>query len=85
LVVIRLTIVMPQWLWWLVLRFRFAIALEVDGEPVLPVDLVGHGEPLTLIYRPWCRPIDSPALPGRVHGEDERTEAGASGGSHQVV
>jgi hypothetical protein len=49
--VIRLTIVMPRWIWWLALRFQLAIALEVDGEPLAPVDLVGHGGPLTLIYR----------------------------------
>ena len=81
---IRLTIVMPHWLWWLVLRFRFAIALEVDGEPIAPVDLVGHGEPLTLIYRPRRRPVDTAMLPGRPHLEEEPTGAGASRRSDHV-
>jgi hypothetical protein len=49
--VIRLTIDMPRWLWWLALRFRLAIALEVEGELLAPLDLVRHGRPLTLIYR----------------------------------
>jgi hypothetical protein len=48
--VIRLTIDMPRWVWWLALRFRLAIALEVEGELVRPLDLVQHGRPLTLIY-----------------------------------
>jgi hypothetical protein len=49
--VIRLTIDMPHWLWWLALRFRLAIALEVEGELLAPLDLVQHGRVLTLIYR----------------------------------
>ena len=48
---IRLTIVMPRWIWWLAVRFQLAIALEEDGERLAPIDLVGHGGPLTLIYR----------------------------------
>jgi hypothetical protein len=48
---IRLTIDMPRWVWWLALRFRLAIALEVDGELLAPLDLVQRGRPLTLIYR----------------------------------
>jgi hypothetical protein len=47
---IRLTIDMPRWVWWLALRFRLAIALEVEGEPLVPYDLVQHGRPLTLLY-----------------------------------
>jgi hypothetical protein len=47
----RLTIDMPRWVWWLALRFRLAIALEVEGELLDPLDLVQHGRPLTLIYR----------------------------------
>jgi hypothetical protein len=49
--VIRLTIDMPRWIWWLALRFRVSIALEVEGELLAPFDLVQHGRPLTLIYR----------------------------------
>jgi hypothetical protein len=48
---IRLTIDMPRWVWWLALRFRLAIALEVDGELLAPLDLVQRGRPLTLVYR----------------------------------
>jgi hypothetical protein len=48
---IRLTIDMPRWVWWLALRFRLTIALEVDGELLTPLDLVQHGRPMTLIYR----------------------------------
>ena len=48
---IRLTIDMPRWVWWLALRFRLAIALEVEGELLAPLDLVQHGRPLILIYR----------------------------------
>jgi hypothetical protein len=48
--VIRLTIDMPRWVWWLALRFRLGIALELEGELLAPLDLVQHGRPLTLIY-----------------------------------
>ncbi len=48
---IRLTIDMPRWVWWLAFRFRLAIALEVEGELLAPLDLIQHGRPLTLIYR----------------------------------
>jgi hypothetical protein len=48
---IRLTIDMPRWVWWLALRFRLTISLEVDGQLVTPLDLVQHGRPMTLIYR----------------------------------
>ncbi|MBJ7600384.1 MAG: hypothetical protein DLM67_23545 [Candidatus Nephthysia bennettiae] len=48
---IRLTIDMPRWVWWLALRFRLGIALELEGELLAPLDLVQHGRPLTLIYR----------------------------------
>jgi hypothetical protein len=51
LLVIRLTIFMPRWIWWLALRFHLGIALEVDGERVPAIDVVSHGGPLTLIYR----------------------------------
>jgi hypothetical protein len=47
---IRLTIVLPRWMWWLALRCRVAISLEVDGETLAPYDLVKHGRPLTLLY-----------------------------------
>jgi hypothetical protein len=48
---IRLTIDMPRWVWWLALRFRLTISLEVDGQLLTPLDLVQHGRPMTLIYR----------------------------------
>ena len=47
---IRLTIDMPRLVWWLALHLRLAIALEVEGEVLAPLDLVQHGRPLTLIY-----------------------------------
>jgi hypothetical protein len=49
--VIRLTIDMPRWVWWLALRFRLGIALELEGQLLAPLDLVQHGRPLTLIYK----------------------------------
>jgi hypothetical protein len=48
--VIRLTIDMPRWVWWVALRCRLAITLEVEGELLVPYDLVQHGRPLTLLY-----------------------------------
>jgi hypothetical protein len=48
--VIRLTIDMPRWIWWLAVRCRLAIAPEVEGEVLAPFDLVQHGRPLTLLY-----------------------------------
>ena len=48
---IRLTIDMPRWLWWLALRAGLVIAVEVEGEPLRPFDLVKHGRPLSLLYR----------------------------------
>ena len=48
---IRLTIDMPRWLWWLALRLGLAITLEVEGERLSPFDLVQHGRPLSLLYR----------------------------------
>ena len=47
---IRLTIDMPRWVWWLALRFGLAIALEVEGQKVAPSDLLQHGRPLILVY-----------------------------------
>jgi hypothetical protein len=55
---IRLTIDMPRWVWWLALRFRLTISLEVDGQLLTPLDLVQHGRPMTLIYRGRPLPRD---------------------------
>ena len=63
---IRLTIDMPRWVWWLALRFRLTISLEADGQLLTPLDLVQHGRPMTIIYR-------GRALPSHL-GETKPTE-----------